>query len=121
MVVIRCIRVFLFVALILSAVQPVYSQENDLDKAKALNQQIIKLYRQGRYKEAVKVAQQALAIDEKTLGPEHPDVALSLNNLALLYAALDDFPKAHGFLQERSRLIVSSSTRLWDLPLRNRK
>ena len=46
MVVFKCIRVFLFVALIFSVVQPGYSQENDLDKAKALSHQVIKLYNQ---------------------------------------------------------------------------
>jgi hypothetical protein len=30
--------------------------------------------------------QRALAIAEKVSGPEHPDTATSLNNLALLYA-----------------------------------
>ena len=29
----------------------------------------------------------ALAIREKALGPDHPDVAISLNNLALLYTS----------------------------------
>jgi tetratricopeptide (TPR) repeat protein len=31
------------------------------------------------------LAKRALAISEKALGPDHPDVATSLNNLALLY------------------------------------
>ena len=41
-----------------------------------------------RHAEAEPLCRRALAIDEKSFGPEHPDVALSLNNLAtLLYAA----------------------------------
>jgi hypothetical protein len=32
----------------------------------------------------VKLVERALAIPEKVLGPEHPDTATSLNNLALL-------------------------------------
>jgi len=40
---------------------------------------------QGKYAEAEPLYQRALAISEKTLGPEHPQVATSLNNLALLY------------------------------------
>jgi hypothetical protein len=39
---------------------------------------------QGRYTEAEPRYQRALAIYEKVLGPEHPEVARSLNNLALL-------------------------------------
>jgi hypothetical protein len=39
----------------------------------------------GRYDDAVPVAEDALAIREKALGPEHPDVASSLSDLADLY------------------------------------
>ncbi len=39
---------------------------------------------QGRYAEAEPLFQRALAIDEKALGPEHPDVAASLENYAAL-------------------------------------
>ncbi len=43
------------------------------------------LYRlQGRYAEAEPLYKRALAIKEKFLGPEHPEVATSLNNLGLL-------------------------------------
>jgi kinesin light chain len=34
--------------------------------------------------EALPLCQRALAIREKVLGPDHPDVAKQLNNLALL-------------------------------------
>ena len=40
---------------------------------------------QGRYGEAEPLSQRALAIVEKALGPEHPHVAASVNNLAELY------------------------------------
>lgn len=39
---------------------------------------------QGNYDEAEPLFTRALAIREKALGPEHPDVASSLNNLAVL-------------------------------------
>ena len=39
----------------------------------------------GYYQEAEPLLQRALDIREKALGPEHPDVADSLNNLAVLY------------------------------------
>ncbi len=38
--------------------------------------------------------QRAPAIWEKTLGPEHPDVAQSLNNLAELYRAQGRYAEA---------------------------
>ncbi|MCP4350132.1 MAG: tetratricopeptide repeat protein [Desulfobacterales bacterium] len=59
-----------------------------------LNEQIAQLYNQGRYKEAIFPAKRALAIREKTLGPEHPYVAASLNNLAELYRRLGNYTKA---------------------------
>ena len=40
---------------------------------------------QGRYADAEPLFKRALAISEKALGPDHPDVAVSLNNLADLY------------------------------------
>ena len=42
---------------------------------------------QGQYAKAEPLYQRSLAIREKALGPEHPDVANSLNNLAELYRA----------------------------------
>jgi tetratricopeptide (TPR) repeat protein len=50
-----------------------------------LKKTIIELYGAGKFAEAVPLAQQALAIYEKTLGPHHPNVAAALNNLAELY------------------------------------
>ena len=38
--------------------------------------------------------QRALAIAEKTLGPEHPSVATGLNNLAALYHAQGKYAQA---------------------------
>ena len=39
----------------------------------------------GRYGDAEPLYKRAIAIDEKALGPDHPDVAIDLNNLAELY------------------------------------
>ena len=44
---------------------------------------LAELYRnQGRYADAEPLHKRSLAIREKALGPDHPDVAQSLNNLA---------------------------------------
>jgi kinesin light chain len=40
---------------------------------------------QSKFKEAAALLNDALAIREKTLGPDHPAVAATLNNLAVLY------------------------------------
>ena len=50
----------------------------------------------------------ALAIEEKILGEEHPNVATSLNNLAMLYSAQSDYPKALP-LYERSLAILENA------------
>jgi CHAT domain-containing protein/tetratricopeptide (TPR) repeat protein len=43
----------------------------------------------GRYPEALASEQRLLSIREKLLGPHHPDVALSLNNLAVIYSHIE--------------------------------
>ena len=43
--------------------------------------------------------QRALAIEEKALGPEHPDVATSLNNLAELYRDQGKYGEAEPLYQ----------------------
>jgi CHAT domain-containing protein/Tfp pilus assembly protein PilF len=52
-----------------------------------LNARAGTLYEEGRYKEAVPVAQEALQVAEQTFGPERPQVAVSLNGLAEMYRA----------------------------------
>jgi len=44
--------------------------------------------------EAEQAYQRAIAIDEKTYGPDHQEVASSLNNLAVLYFSQGDYAKA---------------------------
>ncbi len=64
------------------------------ETATTLNEQAVALYHQGRYGEALPLCQRALAINEATLGPDHPDVAASLNNLAALYQAQGQYTEA---------------------------
>ena len=52
---------------------------------KTLNDEVDSLGKQGFYDRAVVVAKKALQIAEQALGPDHPDVAQSLNRLAMLY------------------------------------
>ena len=49
---------------------------------------------QSKYKEAGTLLNDALAIREKTLGPDHPAVAATLNNLAVLYGKRSKFKEA---------------------------
>ena len=55
------------------------------DEAAALAARAAALQRAAKYSEAIPLAQQVLAIREKQLGPDHPDVAESLAKLGRLY------------------------------------
>jgi tetratricopeptide (TPR) repeat protein len=55
------------------------------DDATALDKRVGELLQAGKFSEAIPLAQQSLAIREKALGPRHRDIAISLNELALLY------------------------------------
>ena len=57
----------------------------------------------GRYAQAEPLYRRALTIREKALGPEHPDVAQPLNNLALLYYATGRKEEAEPLYQARPR------------------
>ncbi|KAB8316065.1 tetratricopeptide repeat protein, partial [Tolypothrix campylonemoides VB511288] len=73
---------------------PSAEQSVDLEEAKRLSQQVNQLYQSGKYSTAIRLAERVLAIREKVLGKEHPDVALSLNNLAYLYSAQGNYQQA---------------------------
>ena len=81
-------------------VLPSYSQKTELEEAKILSRQVIRLCQLSRYSEAIPLAQKALAIEEKVLGPEHPTVANSLDNLAGMYFNLGDYRKVEPLLKK---------------------
>ena len=72
----------------------VAAEAEDASKADSLGRQVVELYHAGKYQEAMLIARHLLEIREKALGPQHPDTAKSLNNLALLYEAMGDYAKA---------------------------
>jgi CHAT domain-containing protein len=78
---------------------PLFAQP--ADEVSALSEKIEELYNAARYAEAVPIAQQLLAIQEKALGPDHPALADTLNFLAVLYRNLARYPEAE-FLYRRS-------------------
>ena len=58
----------------------------------------------GLYSEAQPHLEQALQIREKTLGPDHPDVATSLNNLAALYYGQGKYAAAEPLVQRALKI-----------------
>jgi tetratricopeptide (TPR) repeat protein len=59
-----------------------------------LNQQAEKLRQDEKYAEAIPIGQRALELAEKTFGPNHANVAESLDNLARLYWAQRKYAEA---------------------------
>ncbi|BBE50463.1 Photosystem I assembly protein Ycf3 [Ferriphaselus amnicola] len=70
------------------------ADEEELQRAKQLNAQVLELYQKGDYQGAATLAEQTLEIREKILGPQHAATATSLNNLAAAYKALKQYDKA---------------------------
>jgi tetratricopeptide (TPR) repeat protein len=54
-------------------------------QSERLTQQAITLFQQGRYAESEPFFQEALALQEQAVGPDDPNIATSLNDLAGLY------------------------------------
>lgn len=67
------------------------SQGGDCD---TLRSEAKRLRAVGQYDGATVVAKKVLVIDEKALGPDHPDVATSLDNLAVLYCVQGQYALA---------------------------
>jgi tetratricopeptide (TPR) repeat protein len=76
--------------------------------ARLMNQVGILLYTKALYAEAEPLMRQALAIDEQSYGPEHPDVARDLNSLAQLLKATNRLAEAEP-LMRRALAIAEQS------------
>src|SRR5262249_49139824 len=66
---------------------------------------------QGRYAEAEPLLERGLAIREKALGPEHPDVGTSLNNLAALYFVQHNWAPAADFWRRSIAITIRRTQR----------
>ena len=85
--------------LALSITLPAAAQDADpLKRARELNTEVVRLLNEGRYREGIPKAREALAIREKNLSPSHPDVATSLNNLGWLLLENGDYAEARPLL-----------------------
>ena len=72
-----------------------------VEAANVLDVLVESLWRGGKTSDpdARNMAEQAVAIKEKVLGPDHPDLATSLNNLALVYQPEGEYAKAEPLYQ----------------------
>ncbi len=70
------------------------------DEAYDLNQTVIQLSGQGRFKEAIPKAKRALMLSKKIHGPKHRNVTADLFTLANLYIGTGDYFNAEPLIQE---------------------
>lgn len=73
--------------LLFGGLAPFAASAQTLEDANKLATRAVELHQQGKEAEAEPLYKRALAIREKALGPNHPDLASLLNNLALIYQA----------------------------------
>jgi len=74
------------------------------DDPNALNQQVNQLIEQGKYQEAIPIAERAVEVAKRTRGSEDPETAEALNNFGLLFKKIGDYAKAEPLYQEALRI-----------------
>ncbi len=90
----------------------VSAEEGSIKDVAWLEKQVLELKWQGRYKDAIPLAQRALEVTEKVRGRDSHDTLVALRNLAMLYYAIDDYTQAVRLLErvQQSEENMSSST-----------
>jgi tetratricopeptide (TPR) repeat protein len=84
------------------------AETHQLEDLKTLDVQLQVLYRQGKYAEAIPIAEKSLALTEKYYGPEHPKTAIALNNLAELYIVKKRYHEAESLSQRALEIYRNS-------------
>jgi len=74
------------------------------DELGDLNEKVLRLYKAGKYSDAIPLAQRAVTRAKRQFGADHPYVGTTLNNLGLLYKQLGNHGDAEA-LYKRSLLI----------------
>jgi CHAT domain-containing protein/Tfp pilus assembly protein PilF len=75
------------------------AEDRMLQAARKLSEEFVKLHGAGKYDEATPLIERALEIREKILGPDHRDVADTLNSLATVYVNKGAYAKAEPLFQ----------------------
>src|SRR5208337_2664697 len=97
----KSLFVLLALGLLIFASSASLAQDDELG---SLNQRIYKLFAEGKYQEAIPLAEKAVEITTRVRGPEDPETATSLNNLGELYFNVYQYTKALALLQEALRI-----------------
>jgi len=75
------------------------ARPEDQAKLDSLQKQVGQLNQAGKFAEAIPIAEDSLKLAEKAFGPNHPQTALWLNNLAELYNSMGHYSEAEPLLQ----------------------
>jgi tetratricopeptide (TPR) repeat protein len=70
------------------------------NQSNLLNKQINKLFEQGKYQEAIPLAEQAVRLAKWVYGPDDPSTANSISKLGLLYYKTGEYAKAEPLYHE---------------------
>ncbi|HTD16176.1 MAG TPA: tetratricopeptide repeat protein, partial [Chthoniobacterales bacterium] len=93
--------VLLALGLIIFGCSATIANDDDLE---ALKQRIAELSKQGKYQEAIPLAEKLVDITRRLRGPEDTQTATSLNNLAALYYEMGEYAKAEPLYREALRI-----------------
>jgi CHAT domain-containing protein/tetratricopeptide (TPR) repeat protein len=83
------------------------AKEGSLEEADALVAKTQQLNQEGRYREAIPLAKRAIQIREKRHGPEDPNTAVAINNLAELYRATGAYAEAELLYQKAVAIFIA--------------
>jgi len=93
------LRRFILICLLASLALLAPAMADDRQDLAALNKRVVSLYGQGKYAEAIPLAERAVKLAEATYGPDHPSTATSLDNLAVLYDTQGRYAEAEPLLR----------------------
>jgi hypothetical protein len=79
------------------------------EKLMQLNRQVVQLFQEKKYSEAIELGVQALEMGKTKLGSKHPNTATAINNLALLYDKTGDRTRAEPLLQWNQQLFANKT------------
>lgn len=95
-----CLLVLVMLAVMVMAQDKVESRDSaSVEEAKRLNAEVVRLYREGKFDDAIATAKRSLEIWEKERGKESQQVASSLLNLAEIYSTKKNYPEAETYFR----------------------
>jgi len=122
----KVLTVILFVLVVIAPAARADRTEEAIEKAAYMNASVVRMYKEGRIEEALNAGERAYKTIAETLGPEHPETATALYNLAVLLQETGELRRAEALfiralkireatLGARHRDTIESRRRLADI------